>query len=78
VNAFEECLIILLTAADAKEEFEELSSIFVYSLEPGQLQDFDLLKNSNAEVAKTLPTEDPLEVYKHYGIIQNPNVKVDE
>jgi DNA polymerase delta subunit 3 len=67
---------IRLTTTDAKEEFEEINSIFVYSLEPGLLQDIDILKNSNVEVAKTLPNEDPLEAYQQYGIIHNPNVKV--
>jgi hypothetical protein len=36
----------------------------------------NILTESNREALNKFATEDPLEVYKQYGIIQNPKVKV--
>lgn len=60
---------------EAKAEFEELQTIFMYSLEPGPLKDFQLLAQCNREVTKEFWTEDPLEAYPKYGLITNKDVR---
>lgn len=60
---------------DAREEFEEINSIFVYSLEPGPIKDTQLLTTCNRDIVTQFSGEDPLESYKKYGIPYNPNVK---
>jgi DNA polymerase delta subunit 3 len=60
---------------EAKTEFEEIQSIFVYSLEPGPLKDFQLLTQCNREVTKEFWTEDPLQAYPKYGLITNKDVR---
>jgi DNA polymerase delta subunit 3 len=60
---------------DAKADFEELQSIFVYSLEPGPLKDFQLLTQCNREATKEFWTEDPLQAYPKYGLIANKGVR---
>jgi DNA polymerase delta subunit 3 len=60
---------------EAKEEFEEINSIFVYSLESGSIKDMQLLTTCNRDIVTQFSSEDPLESYKKYGIPHNPNVK---
>jgi DNA polymerase delta subunit 3 len=60
---------------EAKTDFEEIQSIFVYSLEPGPLKDFQLLTQCNCEVTKEFWTEDPLQAYPKYGLITNKDVR---
>jgi DNA polymerase delta subunit 3 len=60
---------------DAKEGFEEITTIFVYSLQPGSLQDVEILTETKRQVIDRFLAEDPLEMYKTYGIHQNPNVR---
>lgn len=60
---------------ESKDEFEEIHSIFVYSLEPGPIKDTQQLTTCNRDIVTQFPSEDPLESYKKYGIPHNPNVK---
>ncbi|TID25956.1 DNA polymerase subunit Cdc27 [Venturia nashicola] len=60
---------------EAKDGFEEIHSIFVYSLEPGPIKDTQQLTTCNRDIVTQFPSEDPLESYKKYGIPHNPNVK---
>ncbi|KAE9969743.1 hypothetical protein EG327_010498 [Venturia inaequalis] len=60
---------------EAKDEFEEIHSIFVYSLEPGPIKDTQQLTTCNRDIVTQFPSEDPLESYKKYGIPHNLNVK---
>jgi DNA polymerase delta subunit 3 len=60
---------------EAKEEFEEINSIFVYSLESGPIKDTQLLTTCNRDIVTQFSTEDPLGSYKTYGMPHNPNVK---
>lgn len=60
---------------EVKGQYEEIQSIFVYSLEPGPIQDLQLLSECNRRVAKEYAGEDPMIEWKKYGVIQNPNVK---
>ncbi|KAJ9627986.1 hypothetical protein H2203_003205 [Taxawa tesnikishii (nom. ined.)] len=59
----------------AKAQLDELDSIHVYSLEPGPIKDMQVLTDCNAKIAVDYASEDPLEVWKQYGTIQNANVK---
>lgn len=59
----------------AKADFGEIHTIFVYSLEPGPLKDFQLLAQCNREVMKESWNEDPLEAYPNYGLITNKDVR---
>lgn len=60
---------------ESKDEFEEIHSIFVYSLESGPIKDTQQLTTCNRDIVTQFPSEDPLESYKKYGIPHNPNVK---
>lgn len=62
--------------AEAKEEFDEINTICLYSLQSGTPRDLNILSESNREALNTIPAEDPLEVYKQYGVVQNPKVRV--
>ena len=56
-------------------EYEEIHSIFIYSLEPGPIRDLQLLSECNRKVASEYSSEDPLSAWKRYGVVQNPNAK---
>jgi DNA polymerase delta subunit 3 len=61
---------------DAKSTFESISSIHIYSLQPTVLQDHNVLTDVHREMLAAHAHEDPLEYGKHWGMIQNKNVKV--
>jgi DNA polymerase delta subunit 3 len=61
---------------DAKALFEDLQSIHIYSLQPTPLTDLNVLTDVSREISATYAKEDPLELGKIYGVIQNKNVKV--
>ena len=65
-----------LPPAAAKETFDEIETIFVYSIEPSHLQDIQLLSTCNADIRRKQRDEDPLESWKIYGGIRDPNCKV--
>ena len=65
-----------LPPAAAKETFDEIETIFVYSIEPSHLQDIQLLSTCNADIRRKQGAEDPLESWKIYGGIRDPNCKV--
>ncbi|OCL03189.1 hypothetical protein AOQ84DRAFT_368588 [Glonium stellatum] len=70
--------IILVKEEDLekiKAQLEEVTSIHIYSLEPGPLEIIHLLSVCNQEIARKYAHEDPLENWKTYGTIHNPNVK---
>ncbi|KAJ4301437.1 hypothetical protein N0V90_003529 [Kalmusia sp. IMI 367209] len=58
-----------------KAEFEEITSVHIYSLEPGPLENLNLLAVCNQEVASDYANDDPLERWRVYGSIHNPYVK---
>ncbi|KAL2829173.1 DNA polymerase subunit Cdc27 [Aspergillus cavernicola] len=60
---------------DAKTTFESISSIYVYSLQPTVLQDLNVLTDVGREMLVNHAQEDPLELGKQWGMIQNTNVK---
>lgn len=59
----------------AKATFENITGIHVYSLAAGGLSDIQTLTECNRKIAVNYASEDPLEAWKQYGAIQNPNVK---
>ena len=62
-----------------KANYDMVTSIHIYSLEPGRIQDLPTLTEAGREVfANTFLKEDPLQHYKKYGIIQNKHVKVSD
>ncbi|KAF1956015.1 hypothetical protein CC80DRAFT_526094 [Byssothecium circinans] len=58
-----------------KAKFEEITSIHVYSLESGPIENLNLLSLCNQEVATEYTSEEPLERWKAYGCIRNPYIK---
>lgn len=62
--------------SEAKATFQTIYSIYVYSLQPTVLQDLNVLTDVSREINATYGNEDPLELGKHWGMIQNSHVKV--
>ena len=60
---------------EVKAQFEDLGSIHIYSLEPGTINDLQILTDCNREISSKYASEDPLQSSRQYGIIQNANVK---
>jgi DNA polymerase delta subunit 3 len=60
----------------AKVRFIEVTAVHIYSLESVSLKNIQMLSTPNRLVAANFANEDPLECYKQYGVIQNPNVRV--
>ncbi|KAL5390526.1 hypothetical protein DPSP01_001602 [Paraphaeosphaeria sporulosa] len=58
-----------------KSGFEEITSIHIYSLEPGPIENLNLLAVCNQEIARSHASGDPLERWRDYGSIQNPYIK---
>ncbi|XPS99647.1 hypothetical protein M3J09_008819 [Ascochyta lentis] len=61
--------------AKTRAEFSEESSVHIYSLEPGPLENMNILASCNQEVHLKSADEDPLERWRVYGSIQNPYIK---
>ena len=59
----------------AKTQLDEVDSVHIYSLSPGAVNDLQILTDCNRRVASEYAQEDPLELGKQYGTVQNPNVK---
>jgi DNA polymerase delta subunit 3 len=58
-----------------KAEFDEVTSIQIYSLEPGPIENLNILSVCNHEIATEYASEDPLEQWRIYGSIHNPYIK---
>lgn len=61
--------------ADAKATFETILMIQVYSLQSNELPDLNALVDVSREILASFGSEDPLELGKQWGMIQNQNVK---
>lgn len=61
--------------AQAKATFESITGIHIYSLQANGLSDVQSLTECNRKIAVSYATEDPLQAWKQYGTIQNPNVR---
>lgn len=59
----------------AKATFETITGIHVYSLAAGGLSDLNLLTECNRKMNADYASEDPLDAWKQYGTIQNPNCR---
>jgi DNA polymerase delta subunit 3 len=59
----------------AKATFDNIIGIHIYSLQANGLTDVQSLTECNRKIAVNCASEDPLEAWKQYGTIQNPNVK---
>ncbi|EME78465.1 uncharacterized protein MYCFIDRAFT_87829 [Pseudocercospora fijiensis CIRAD86] len=59
----------------ARAQFETITGIHIYSLQPNGLSDFQLLTDCNRRLLSDYANEDPLTEWKQYGVIQNANVK---
>ncbi|KAI9665562.1 MAG: hypothetical protein M1831_001705 [Alyxoria varia] len=57
---------------EARFSFDSISCIHVYSLEPGPLQNIQILSDCNHKVNAEHGSEDLLETWKEYGTIHNP------
>ncbi|KAL1851287.1 CDC27 protein [Paecilomyces lecythidis] len=60
---------------DAKNTFQSIHSIHIYSLQPTILQDLNVLTDVGREISSNYANEDPLELGQLWGMIQNKNVK---
>ncbi|KAF2739052.1 hypothetical protein EJ04DRAFT_9181 [Polyplosphaeria fusca] len=56
-------------------EFEEVTSIHIYSVEPGPIENMNVLSVCNQEIATHQAGEDPMDRWRTYGGINNPHVK---
>ncbi|KAJ5811512.1 hypothetical protein N7474_007813 [Penicillium riverlandense] len=59
----------------AKSTFESVSTIHVYSVQPTVLQDLNVLTDVTRETWSAHVHEDPLELGKQWGMIQNTHVQ---
>ena len=59
----------------AKQLFETISGIHIYSLQAGGLSDVQVLTECNRKVQTGYASEDPMKEWKQYGTIQNPSVR---
>ncbi|RMD41946.1 hypothetical protein DV735_g3143, partial [Chaetothyriales sp. CBS 134920] len=60
----------------AKSQYEQVSSIHIYSLSPGKIPDLGALTDIGRGLfADVFSKEDPLLHNKTYGVITNPNVR---
>lgn len=75
MRAFRMLTITTFTLADVKGHFNDIVSIFVYSVQSTSPQDLNVLADLGHTVLESQP-EDPLECGPRYGMIQNKNVKV--
>lgn len=55
----------------AKNTFDSISSIHIYSLEASGLSDIQALTECNRNVRVSYASEDPLETWKQYGTVHN-------
>jgi DNA polymerase delta subunit 3 len=61
---------------DMKAQYESISSMQIYSLSPGRIQDLVTLTDIGRGLfTDVFVKEDPLQHNKTYGVIQNPNVR---
>ena len=60
----------------AKNDFDEITSIHIYSLEPGSLKDINLLVTCNQEIESEHCKDNALDRWKVYGGIRNSHVKL--
>ena len=60
---------------DAKNKQSRIDSIHVYSLEPGPIENLQLLSDCTRRVRSATMDEDPLVTWEQYGTIYNPNAK---
>lgn len=61
---------------DVRQQYENITSIHIYSLSPGRLQDLVVLTDVSRDLFTTVfAKEDPLQNNKTYGVIQNPLVR---
>lgn len=61
--------------ADAKATFESISMIHIYSLQSHELPDLNALVDVSRDILTSFGSEDPLELGKQWGMIQNQHVK---
>lgn len=59
----------------ARELFENIAGMHIYSLQANSPKDFHVLAGCNRRVAAEYASEDPLKDWKQYGVIQNQDVK---
>lgn len=59
----------------AKELFEQISGMHIYTLQAGGLSDVQVLTDCNRKVQVNYASEDPMKEWKQYGTIQNPSVR---
>ncbi|KAK5121522.1 hypothetical protein LTR85_005355 [Meristemomyces frigidus] len=59
----------------AKATFDSVTGIHINSLQANGLSDVQSLTECNRKIVESYASEDPLQAWKQYGTIQNPNVK---
>ncbi|KAK0266229.1 hypothetical protein LTS02_000659 [Friedmanniomyces endolithicus] len=75
-NAVQTVMLVKQESLDlAKAKFESITGLHIYSLQAKGLGDIQSLTECNRKIAVDYASEDPMEVWKQYGTIQNPNVK---
>ncbi|PNS18835.1 DNA polymerase delta subunit 3 [Sphaceloma murrayae] len=70
-------VVLLAREADlqsARDSLDEVTGVHIYSLSPGPIRDLQTLSDCNRRVTKEYYSEDPLEQWAQYGVIQNERV----
>ena len=60
---------------ECKSQFSHIDCVHVYSIEPAPLDNIQLLSDCTRALKQKTAGEDPLETWKIYGTIHNPNGK---
>ncbi|KAF2752990.1 hypothetical protein EJ05DRAFT_505409 [Pseudovirgaria hyperparasitica] len=60
---------------DAKSSLDKITSLHVYSLQPGSIENVHILSVCNQEVSMKYAPDDPLKAYEIYGTIHNPDAR---
>ncbi|KAF2265785.1 hypothetical protein CC78DRAFT_578958 [Lojkania enalia] len=58
-----------------KSEYEDITSIHIYSLQSGPIENLNILSTCNQQITAEYADEDPLERWRYYGSIHNPYIK---
>lgn len=78
VEATRKLSIVLVREEELEKtraEFEDETSIHIYSLESGPIENLNVLSACNHEITSEYPDEDPMQRWRTYGSIHNPYVQ---
>lgn len=66
----------LIAGVETRAEFDNETSIHIYSLQSGPIENLGILSTCNHEITTEHPDEDPMQRWRLYGSIHNPYIQV--